>query len=996
MRIHHLRFSAIGPFAGTYDIDFDELGASGLFLLEGPTGAGKSTILDAIVFALYGETAGENSSSERLRSSFADPSADSWVELKFSTDSGIYQVRRSPSYDRPKRSGQGTTKQNTQVTLTRFLSPDDKVGQPESARIQEVADKIYSVIGLSRAQFTQTVVLPQGEFATFLRSDSKDRREVLQRLFGTEVYEKLQEELAGRRVAARDHRAAAEAAIGNALAAFTSVAEVDDEVRERLVAVSATPHELLRQATSVVSDLQGVVVSTSEAASAVTERRNDVKAALDAASAREVTRTKLVRLLEQQGALAAAAPTIDGKREELAAARRAQPVAVLEKSVADHAAAKEAADAALSSALAASDEDLRALDVAGTTEQRAAAHDLVIELQPFADSESGLPTREQAVADLHTRLSQKQSRLDEINVLIANAPAQRAALSEQRDRLTVLVADRGAVEQALAALAPRIVAAIQLVDALVREQVAAVATSQRRLAAVAASQHAHHLVEQRFAGMAASLAAELAPGSPCPVCGSLEHPQLAIASDVEVKADDVRAAQEAVQVATAQAEVAATAHAAASAEVARLRGLAQGDLPELQDLQSEQARQLELLDAAQVELTRVATALDTLQQDVDRWSGEASNAVAAVAGQEEEIRTAVSHLAELKQQLDTRRASFATVSARLAATRQREVQLDLLVTSHTAVAMATQALETRLAERADVLSRQQFPSIEAARTAIRDDASIAVLESELAKYRADVEGVERALADDDVKGVDPNVAEDLEPLKQVFGEVEQAAALAISAATLAANTHKLAAEKLAGLNGAVEDSRDVFAATAVTIRMADLVAASPGSANQELMPLTSFVLRERFRSVVDAANTRLRTLSDGRFELRHTEDREGGSRRTGLGLRVLDNDNGAMRDPKSLSGGETFYTSLALALGLSDEVVGVRGGITLGTLFIDEGFGSLDTDRLEDVLDVLHRLREGGRVIGVISHVAEMKEAIPARIEVRPSRGQGSAVTVRT
>jgi exonuclease SbcC len=555
---------------------------------------------------------------------------------------------------------------------------------------------------------------------------------------------------------------------------------------------------------------------------------------------------------------------------------------------------------------------------------------------------------------------------------------------------------RHSVQQSLTALATRINAAIELADAVGRESAAAALALEQRSEAVAASQHAHHLVERRFAGMAASLAAELSPGSPCPVCGSVEHPQLAVATSEEVKAEEVRAAQESARFATTRAESATAVQASIGTEVAKFKAVAQGDLPDLQEQQRVQSLELASLDQAVIDLQRVASSLDELQRNLDQWSRDANTAAAEVASHEAQLQTATAHLNDLRRQVDERRGTFESVGARLAATRDSESQLTRLVAGQEAVGTAVAALESRLADRSDVLASQQFDSIETARSAIRDNATIDLLEAALAKYRTDVETVERALAEDDVRDVDLGVNEDLEPLVEAVSAAEAQSVAANSAATLTSSAHTLSSQRHDALKQAVDDSREVFDGTAVTIRMADLVAASPGSANQELMPLTSFVLRERFRAVVDAANTRLRTLSDGRFELRHSEDREGGLRRTGLGLRVLDNDNGALRDPKSLSGGETFYTSLALALGLSDEVVGSRGGVTLGTLFIDEGFGSLDPDRLEDVLDVLHRLQEGGRVIGVISHVSEMKEAIPARIEVRPTRGQGSSVTVRT
>ncbi len=282
MRLHRLKLSAIGPFADPVDIDFDTVSASGLFLLEGPTGAGKSTLIDAIVFALYGEVAGRASSNERIASAVATNGATPSVELDFSTSHGLFRVQRTPKHERGKRRGTGTTTQNASAKLWRLISPESgDAGEPVSTRIDEIADEITDIVGLSREQFVQTVVLPQGEFATFLRADAEHRRALLQRLFGTEVYDRTVERLAEMRRDARQRRTDASHAVQGSLRAYCGAAGAgadDERVLDELL--QDDPDQLVvaiqQQIDVVRAEAGGAADAVAAATVAATKARADL------------------------------------------------------------------------------------------------------------------------------------------------------------------------------------------------------------------------------------------------------------------------------------------------------------------------------------------------------------------------------------------------------------------------------------------------------------------------------------------------------------------------------------------------------------------------------------------------------------------------------------------------------------------------------------------------------------------------------------------------
>ncbi|MGN8051275.1 AAA family ATPase [Curtobacterium sp. 22159] len=988
MYLHRLELRAIGPYPDVVSIDFAALAASGVFLLEGPTGSGKSTIIDAVVFALYGKLAGADASDDRLHSQHADPSVEPYVELVFETSAGVHRVRRTPQYDRPKQRGSGTVKQQASAQLFRLADPSDAVGEPISSRIPEVGAEIARIVGLDRAQFLQTVVLPQGEFARFLRSPGEERRKLLQSLFGTEVYDRTADELAARRRAVQAEVEQADARVRDALNRFAQAAGVDD------------PDE---------SSVASTVVSLRSAAEAAEADRS--RAARAAAVAAEHERTVVARAtaLERRAALLGRRALLDEGADAVAAARTRIALAERAARVAAVAdgldAARARADGTRAAAAALREQYGVTADGDALGQQRAAVSECLASVRHLVVVEDGIPARRRALTDAAVQRERLTASLVELDAALGTRPDERARLVEDA---------RAAAEVAAGAEAARL--EVERVDRL-RTDLAARATSEHRVeraeqTVAVARTTADELVraeqqlrERRIAGLAGELGAALTPGDACPVCGATDHPVVAIPQDDHPTTESIDAAAARARRAEQDLADAATLLAVERAGLARLVELL-GDtdaatvdaLAVAADARVRAAhdtsvlvRELELQRAAHDEQTR---ALERQRNDLD-----AERAVLAGAAEADGER--------LEQDVTAVERAIARVAEHLVdapeSLRAGVEQLDTLADHFEAVAraddassVAEEALQDRVAEVARVLAEQEFDDVETARGGILEPA-------DAERLRADVANADRERAIVDAGLLEPAVVaaadDDRERLDVEAARAERdASAAAAEAATRVATSaadRADASERCAlDLATAVRGRDDTSARSRAIVRLADVAAGVP-TVNPSGITLGTYVLMRRFEDVVAAANDRLRAMLAGRFTLETSDERESGSRarRTGLALAVHDQTTDTVRDPRSLSGGETFTVSLCLALGLADVVQAEAGGVALGTLFVDEGFGTLDPETLDDVIGQLSRLTAGGRQVGIVSHVEELKQRIPERIAVRRTADGASRVT---
>ncbi|MDR1634792.1 MAG: SMC family ATPase [Bifidobacteriaceae bacterium] len=977
MRLHRLEFAGIGPFAGEHSISFTDLTASGLFLLEGPTGAGKSTLIDALVFALYGSLA-DNGGYDRLRSDHAGADQESFVDLVYEVGAGIYRIRRTPRYEKAKRRGEGTTTRQATAHLWQLATPEDKTGQLLATKVEESGAEVLRSIGLSREQFVQTVVLPQGQFASFLKAENEQRRVLLQRIFGTELYQRLAEELRNRRAAAgavqqeiaTDLR---NAAVGLAKAAGVT-AEQSDQLAQLAGIVAKEPEatELLESSESIWhAALSGAVDARHVAVDAVaaSQRAQDLAAksrtqaelaatrrdllgrlaALEADSPRRQAAAEAVRAARRAGP---AIPALDSARDAAAASAKARELAD-GLGLADGAAEESVLQEALQQALEHSRRLSEQLDAARELERAAAREQAAV---AALEQATGDFQEAQTAADAAGRALARQAEL---------GPSAKEAVERAAQQVAV-VKEYGQAAAALAA-----------------------AQTQLELAKRAygeAQQTESRLRELRLAGLAGEMAAALEPGQPCPVCGAVEHPAPAALAQDHASRDQVAQAETSREAAESAYEDAARAANQAKDLVSRLEGGGG---------QADPAQAKHALGAARKvrdqlgDPHKLKAALEQAQANLERTREAAETAQAAAKAAHDQVVATKS------------RADGATIDAAAAALAAAQTEADLArqrLQAAQRLASATELAELTAQGAQRALVEAGFASAEEARAAALPPAEIEHMQASLEKLAGEETSLRQRLAEPSLAQVsgDPDaLAEAAAQAAAAATTAEAAAREAAEAAALAEGKAQSTGQAVAEIRAAQERLACAQAESAALARVADL--ANSGQANLRDVDLPTYVLIRRFEEVIDAANARLGPMSDGQYLLERSDTKEATrKRRTGLALRVMDNSTGQARDPRTLSGGETFYVSLALALGLADVVTAEAGGISLETLFVDEGFGSLSDEALESVLTQLNRIRAGGRVVGLVSHVEALKQAIPDRIEVRPSRQGGSTLRVRS
>jgi exonuclease SbcC len=975
--------TAIGPYAGTEVIDFGAVGRAGLFLLEGPTGSGKSTIIDAITFGLYGKVAQASADVERIHSHHADPRTIPVVTLVFETQSGLYRVRRTPRFERPKSRGTGTTVQQPSVKLWRVSTPDDlEGGELLSTNIGDADDEITRAVGLTREQFVQTVILPQGEFATFLRAKSEEKGKLLEKVFGTAFFRRVQEEIVECGKVAQARRQGAVGEIRDCVHAFSVSAGLETERRDDLVTLAqSTPVELEAELAQVIDELTTRERHARKASREAIESHQQMSDMVGDARLRRQRRERLLQLQREDESLGARAVEFDRLRAAVARARQARPVAGAMRTLATSEAALKRAELAVVSARARVEPTQRDMTVAELRVAAASTREVVGALTAAVELEGSLSVRQLQLEEARASARRSRASLEEVSTELETLPEaiadQERGLTAARHLHSLLDGRTAAAERARRHLD----AATEQAAAQARVP-AAEALTTKALAAVKAGESAlAHLRQARIDDIAGELGLSLVDGKPCPVCGSVEHPQPASPTADAVTPEQITREEERIESLRAAASRTVEALAGLRAEIRELAAAAGGlDVAGAQSAAERAAVELAASLAAKDAVARAERQLEALRGRTTELTHRAKALTVETARFEQVVTELATRVIADAAQVEAARDGYPSVSDRRDSLVAAAARVDTLVDAVNARDACRAGVAEDEAARDEDLAAAGFSGVAEWLAADQPVEWISAREKEIAEFeqactrvKAGLSGPE--LADVQLDALFDDMEQMVELEKAAKKEMEKATSEHGSLRSQVTRTK----QRVVDIRSALERNSAVIAETADAVRVGQLVAGNGD--NQLNLDLAKYVLIRRFAEVLSAANTELARFSGGRYSLEHTDAKKGNAK-SGLGVRVHDMHTNQVRDVGTLSGGETFYVSLSLALALAEVVRAESGGVDLGTLFVDEGFGTLDPDVLDDVMHTLEGLRAGGRTVGIVSHVSELKSRVADRIEV--------------
>lgn len=921
MRPIKLTLSAFGPYAGETVIDMDKLGTNGLYLITGDTGAGKTTIFDAITYALYGEPSGENRETKMLRSKYADPYTPTFVELIFEYNGKEYIIKRNPEYERPMKKGTGTTKQLADVEL-RY--PDGRA----VTKAKEAASSVREIIGLDRDQFSQIAMIAQGDFLKLLLASTEERKEIFRQLFKTDLYKLIQNRLRDDTSRLARECDSLKSGVDQFVAQITCKA--NDPVFE-VKLYKAKSGEMTVDA--IVELTQELIENDSRENSALSDELTAAEKQLDlikeTVTKAEVAANNRASLEQSNKQLAEVLPYLTECERSYNAAVQKQPeidslsekISVLNSKLSqyDELALK---DKELSQKMAKKEKALgsqkRGLSLAEDT--AAALTNAKKELERVSDS----PIQNEILSNKSRELEGEKKQLEKLGRSLGEYKSLEASL-----------------EKAQAAYCK----AAQSADTLRKDY--------------DAKYKAYH---DELAGI---LAETLVDAKPCPVCGSCSHPKKAVKSSAAPTKAELDAAKGKSEAAAKSAEAAAQLSHSRKIQIEAKRKEIDSDGKEmlgeeysfegLSDIISKrvsalqsmltdlnvQIQQNSILVAKKQQLEASIPLLEKKKSDTDEGLKKVEYMISALNSEIEEKSRVIE---EIRSRLTHKNKSEAIDEISNITAQKQLLETDIKQTQK--MLEKTKTTVSNLKGKIETLSEQLKNSPEAN------------LEEERKK---------KSLLDGKKKSISEKIKD-------------------ISA--------RLSINKTA-LNGIREKSNRLSVLERKYSWISSLSNTANGKENgKDKVMLETYIQMHYFDRIVEHANVRFLVMSNGQYELKRQTEAGNAKSQSGLDLDVIDHYNGTVRSVKTLSGGEAFKASLSLALGLSDEIQSSAGGIRLDTMFVDEGFGSLDDESLRMAIKALSDLTEGNRLVGIISHVNELKEKIDKQIIVRKDKSKGSFIEI--
>ena len=1095
MRPLKLTMSAFGPYAGKVEVDMEQLGTKGLYLITGDTGAGKTTIFDAITYALYGEPSGDSRDTSMLRSKYAQPDTPTLVELVFSYDGKIYTVRRNPEYQRPAKRGGGVTIQRAEAELE---LPDGRI----ITRVKEVNAGIVEIIGLDRNQFAQIAMIAQGEFRKLLKADTKARQEIFRKIFKTQAYQQFQERLKQEATALQKDcdtlRASVKQYIGGVtweaadpLSEQLGLAQEDCLPFQETVELIETLLERDRQAgeeqRSRLEQVEEQLTRVSALLGKVEEQQNTRKRLEEAerkkttleprlAAARAELKVQQEKSSQRETlakALAALEAELPRYRElteaQTALAQERERYTQQQQTQQDQMSARQRQQSALEEwrteleAIQTAPADRERLRGEQTQAQRrdgalesleqdlAAWRALHDQLQRCAHRQTQLEGSLQAISEEWERESEALMRDRQAWSATEGLETEREKLLHRLEQLRERQADLADLDDLLEDCRR----AAQILEEAQQDYSQAWEVSE-------AAEEQYRRQNQAFLdAQAGILARTLEEGTPCPVCGALHHPcpaQVTDAAPTEAELERDKALAE-----TARAEVTRKSVEAGKRKTAleeRTRQLLTRMAPYVANPTFDQAAQ---------QLSDCKTQAEAEERQLEEQLKENKDQLALREALEQTIRAREDRCAALNDQRETARTDIGRLEAEQSGLRGQKDQLERalqvklresledcpleaaqerLLEAREAqrqlmlqIGQQLETVETKL-ERKQMLEHripqgeQQLKELEAAIFAVGETMArseskseeltrqIQLLQTQLHQPDAQQAQIHRQKLQDQLTALDGALQTARETCQRMEPEwtglettIRELTELLEHGEPIDGEAQKKAqAELLQQKKDLAERQQEIYtryttntmALEQIRAKAADLerleqrfawVRTLSDTVNgklsqKERITLETYIQMNFFDRILQRANLRFMVMSGGQYELKRRKVAEDFRSQSGLELDVIDHYNGSERNANSLSGGEAFEASLSLALGLSDEIQSMSGGIRLDTMFVDEGFGSLDESTLQQAVRALNSLAEGNRLVGIISHVSELKEKIDRQIVVTKDRSCGSRVEV--
>ena len=912
MRPNKLIMSAFGPYAGKVELNLNELGQNGLYLITGDTGAGKTTIFDAITYALFGKASGENRETSMFRSKYADAETPTEVELYFTCKGKEYNIKRNPEYDRPKTKGDGLTTEKANAELK---MPDGRI----VTKVKEVDSAVVEILGVDRSQFTQIAMIAQGDFLKLLLAPTEDRKKIFQKLFKTQNYYVLQEKLKSESgKLSREYDA-----IKKSIEQYINGIMCDEDDVLSIQVKKAKSNEL---SVSEIVLLAEELIKNDE----IAEGELDAKIKHFDKELEEIT-----KLLTKAQTLKSAKTSLETAQTELADAKNKKTELFQKlKNAEEH--KSDIADAV--NKIAAIDAEFAGYDELDNNKKQLS--DLYASIK---EDESSYKVKYAELEELDKKITELETEAKTLET----AGVEKANVQGQIKDVTGKKTAFEGLEKEIKELR---VLEKQLADA--QNMYMEKSHAARNKKTIYDALNKAYLDEQ-----AGILADGLEQGHPCPVCGAVDHPQLA------KKSVDAPSKHE-LETAKNNAEEAQKEESRASQRAGELNGIVTEKKAATDKLSKELAGDGDFeveLQKITAQLSELQEKLEKLEKDEERKS-EIEKLLPAIR---EKLEAVKEYIVKLEENMAKNKAVSEALNK-----RTEELGKKLMFENKS----GAMAEKTKL----EILKNTMEAAIEKEKVNFENN------EKNIAAIKSRVEENQKILASSEDIDVFELQCKQTDLKSEKEGVLTQQKAV-----------HSRRVANVISLENIRQKSAEINVVEENWKWVKSLSNTANGNiSGKEKIMLETYIHMSYFDRIINRANSRLLVMSDGQYELVRRKEAENNRSQSGLELDVKDHYNGTQRSVKTLSGGESFKASLSLALGLSDEIQSSAGGIRLDTMFVDEGFGSLDEESLSHAIKALSSLADGNRLVGIISHVNELKERIEKQIVVKKEKTGGSRISV--